>query len=198
MDNSKVFSNHVASKRDIWIDDDDSEHWLIYYLRDVLGVLGAFFLHILIGAIYRWSMINSYITSFYKITDNPDLITKRDKIVAIISMFCVGLTMRLGSRLAKQIGTFWNLLIFVFLATICVLISSFMSNFYCNFESILVFVLFHCIAYSLCVGMLFLPPIQECQRYHPSNKIFANTFTLVGTGLGLVSIGLINTSCMNP
>ena len=42
-------------------------------MRGLLGILGAFCLHLLIGAISRWPMINAYATSYFKMINDPDL-----------------------------------------------------------------------------------------------------------------------------
>lgn len=39
-----------------------------YLLRGVMGLLGAFIVHLIIGASSRWNMLNSYATSYYKVT----------------------------------------------------------------------------------------------------------------------------------
>lgn len=76
-------------------------------------MIGSFLLHLIIGSLYRWGMINPYITSFYKITSNPDLQTRKDAIGAPLAMFCIGLTIQFGSKAANKIGTSLTLLISV-------------------------------------------------------------------------------------
>jgi hypothetical protein len=36
-------------------------------LRGAMGLLGAFIVHLIIGASSRWNMLNSYATSYYKV-----------------------------------------------------------------------------------------------------------------------------------
>lgn len=66
-----------------------------------MGVLGALLLHLLVGAIYRWAMVNNYITSYFKITNDPELVTSEDSIGTPICLFAIGLTMKLGFRLCN-------------------------------------------------------------------------------------------------
>ena len=136
-------------------------------------------------------MINPFVTSFYKITNDPDLTTSIDSIGTPISMFCVGITMRLGSKLSTMFGPFISLTFFVLMAAICIMISSMVPTFY-------LFVLFHNVGYNLWLGMLFLPPIQNCIKYLKKYPIIVNTFALAGTGLGSTFFGIDNTKCMNP
>jgi len=40
---------------------------LQYLLRGAMGLLGAFIVHLIIGASSRWNMLNIYATSYYKV-----------------------------------------------------------------------------------------------------------------------------------
>lgn len=64
-----------------------------------MGLCGAFLVHLVIGASSRWNLVNVYITSFYKITNNPYLIVTEDSYASPLSLFCMGLGMRVGIRL---------------------------------------------------------------------------------------------------
>lgn len=93
----KIF---IEEQKEIWEEEYQRESRLKFYGRGVLGVLGAFMLHLLIGAIYRWAMVNAYISSYYKITNDPYLITSNDSIGAPISMLAVGITMKPALRVS--------------------------------------------------------------------------------------------------
>jgi hypothetical protein len=43
----------------------------MFLLRGFAGLLGAFILHLIIGAMARWGLINPYVTSYFKITSDP-------------------------------------------------------------------------------------------------------------------------------
>ena len=64
-----------------------------------MALFGSFLIHLCIGASYRWNMLNIYVTSYYKVLDDPYLDATHDSIVAPISLFCMGLGMRLGIRI---------------------------------------------------------------------------------------------------
>lgn len=56
-------------------------------------------IHLIIGFLYQWGIINIYITSYYKILD-PTVTIENNVIAFPIMMLCIGLTMRLGIMLA--------------------------------------------------------------------------------------------------
>ena len=81
----------------------------------------------MIGSIYRWTIINPYITSFYKITSDPHIETKKDAFVGPLSMFCIGLTMKFGLKQCNK----YNPIIIIIISTIgmasCALASSYVD-----------------------------------------------------------------------
>lgn len=66
--------------------------------RTILGIVGVFggmLIHLVIGSLYQWGIINIYITSYHKTMDSS--VTLENNVVAFpIMMLCIGLTMRLG------------------------------------------------------------------------------------------------------
>ena len=95
-------------------------------------------LHLLFGAIYRWAMINVYITSYYKTTNDPFIETSRNSIGAPISMLAAGVTMKSAIRLSKffegyhKLGKLIMLSIVVVLLGGQVMISSYMPSYLCR------------------------------------------------------------------
>lgn len=163
-----------------------------------MGVTGAFMLHLLIGAIYRWAMINGYISSFYKITNDPYIETSKNSIGAPISMLAVGLTMKPALKLSQKTGKIFLILPAVLLLFASCFICSFMPSFIRTPYNKIVFVFFHNFCYGLCSGVLFLTTMSECQKYFSKWRLYINSAILVGTGLGGVLFGVHNIYCMNP
>jgi len=64
-----------------------------------MALAGAFMVHVIIGASSRWNFLNVYATSFYKVTVNPYLVVVEDSYASPLSLFCMGLGMRIGMRL---------------------------------------------------------------------------------------------------
>lgn len=94
-----------------------------------MGVVGSFMLHLLIGAIYRWAMVNGYISSFYKITNDPYIETSKNSIGAPISMLAVGLTMKPSLKLSQKTGKVFLILAAVLLLFASTHICSYMPSF---------------------------------------------------------------------
>ena len=94
-------------------------------LAAISGLLGAFTIHLIVGAIYRWNMIADYVGLFY----GTDRITP---IGAPLAMLCAGLTMRLGAKIGSVLGSRFILSMGVFLAVTATFISSQMEHFGCT------------------------------------------------------------------
>lgn len=89
-------------------------------------------LHLLIGAIYRWAMVNAYISSYYKITNNPYITTSIDSVGAPLSMLAVGFTMKPALKIGMKTGKIPLIICSVLMLAASTLISSFMPTFFCN------------------------------------------------------------------
>lgn len=94
-----------------------------------MGLLGAFCIHLIIGASSRWNMLNAYATSYYKVLNSPHLIINEDSYASPLSYFCMGIGMRTGIRLDKKLGTFLTCIFAVSLAAFANFMSSFMPHF---------------------------------------------------------------------
>ena len=119
----------IDEQKEIWEEEYERESRVVFYGRGFMGVAGAFMLHLLIGAIYRWAMINGYITSFYKITNDPYLETSKNSIGAPISMLAVGFTMKPALKLSQKTGKIFLILPAVLLLFASCFICSFMPSF---------------------------------------------------------------------
>ena len=101
---------------------------LNYFLKGFLGCVGGFMIHLVIGSLYQWGLINAYFTSYFKIGSYPDLKTKDMIIIFPLMMFCIGITMKLGLDLGAKYG-YWKILIVNFVGcSTCVWCSSYFNN----------------------------------------------------------------------
>ena len=91
-------------------------------LAAIFGLLGAFAIHLIVGAIYRWNMITEYVGIFY----DTNRITP---IGAPLSMLCAGFTMRLGAKLSDALGSRLILSFAMVLAVVATIVASQASNF---------------------------------------------------------------------
>jgi hypothetical protein len=94
-----------------------------------MGLLGAFCVHLMIGASARWNMLNAYATSYYKITSNPYLIISEDSYASPLSLFCMGVGMRAGIRMEKAVGPLYTCAIAMFFSAAAVFVSAYMPTF---------------------------------------------------------------------
>jgi hypothetical protein len=61
----------------------------------ILGCFGGMFIHLVIGSLYQWGIVNLYITSFYR-TSDPSVSLENNAIAFPVMMLCIGFTMRIG------------------------------------------------------------------------------------------------------
>lgn len=90
------------------------------------GLAGAFMVHLVVGAIYRWNMITGYVRLYYGTNSETP-------VGAPLVMLCAGLTMRLGYKLSNAVGSKWIIAIGVITATISVIVASTMKTFPCKY-----------------------------------------------------------------
>lgn len=149
-------------------------------------------------------MVNAYITSYFKLTNDPYLETGQDGIGAPISMLAAGITMKPCLKVCKwfeeksQIGKIIFLAVVILFVTLSTLCASFMPSFLCNFCLTLDFLVFHNFSYGFFVGCLFLTSLSECQKYFPNQKLVVTSIILTGGGFGCAFFGLHNIWCVNP
>lgn len=156
----------------------------------LLGCVGGFLIHLVIGSLYQWGIINIYITSFYRIKD-PTVTLESNAIAFPIMMFCIGLTMRLGLFFAYYTHPLISLTVNVGLQALFMFCSSYVEN-------IIAFVALYGVLFGLASGLNFMIPIVECNLYFPGRKMYVNGFILIGTGLGSLIFGIFSYSFLNP
>jgi len=93
----------------------------------IVGCFGGMFIHLVIGSLYQWGIINVYVTSYYHLKDNS--VTLESTAIAFpIMMLCVGLTMKMGLYLAKKTHPLVVMITGQILNSLIIFISSFMPN----------------------------------------------------------------------
>lgn len=101
-------------------------------VKGFLGCFGGLFIHLIISSLYQWGIINTYVTSYYKVSSDPEITLEDNAIVFPVMMVSIGLTMRIGLMLAKQFGTLLVLYICNVACSGCVFFASYLSNFGSN------------------------------------------------------------------
>jgi hypothetical protein len=61
----------------------------------IAGCFGGLFIHLVIGSLYQWGIINIYITSYYRTFDDTATL-EGNSITFPVMFLCLGVTMRLG------------------------------------------------------------------------------------------------------
>ena len=85
-------------------------------------------IHLVIGSLYQWGLINPYVTSYFKLARYPDLQSKDMGVIFPVMMFCIGVTMKVGLDLGAKFG-YWKILLLNFLGcSIFVWFSSYFTN----------------------------------------------------------------------
>ena len=108
-----------------------------------------------------------------------------------VMMLCIGIFMRLGLYLAEKTHP----LIVLITCQILLSTSTFISSYMTTIE---LFVLFYGIFFGLLVGMAFMIPLSECNKYFPGKKMYVNGVILIGTGSGSVVFGMFSYNYLNP
>ena len=114
--------------RQVWFENEETEEeeWR-FWLRGLVGILGAFLLATIIGAGNRFSLINVYVSSFYKLTADPHLDFKKNGFVGPLQIACVGLTLKLGLKLCNAYNPIKIIVASFIGMTACLTTASFMD-----------------------------------------------------------------------
>lgn len=100
----------------------------LFLFKGLLGCAGGLIIHLILGSVYQWGIINVYITSYFALSGSTSDITVTG-IVAPLMMFCIGLTMKLGNILSTKIGLPVLTAITTPIMAALVFASSFVTNF---------------------------------------------------------------------
>jgi hypothetical protein len=60
------------------------------------------------------------------------------------------------------------------------------------------FFFFYGIFFGLVLGLMFMIPIVECNKYFPGKKMYVNGVILAGSGIGSLTFGMISYAFLNP
>lgn len=106
-------------------------------------------------------------------------------------MFCYGVTFRLGIYFIELIHPIIVMCILTVLFSATVFIASYMTH-------IWGFLVLFGILFGLIIGMTFMIPVNQCNKYFPGKKLYVNGIILAGTGLGPVIFGQFSYNFINP
>lgn len=156
----------------------------------IIGCFGGLLIHLVIGSLYQWGIINIYITSYYRLLD-PNVTLENNAIAFPIMMICIGLTMRLGLFISEKTHPLLVMGIVVVFQSLFIFVSSYVTG-------IAGFIIIYGVMFGLVSGFNFMVPIVECNKYFPGKKMYVNGIVLTGTGMGSVVFGLFSYYFLNP
>ena len=67
----KAVRNMFGGKRNSGMDSQSPYYRLAYFLKGLMGCIGGFMIHLVIGSLYQWGLISPYITSYFKLNKYP-------------------------------------------------------------------------------------------------------------------------------
>jgi len=177
--------------------------------KGVLCVVGGLCIHLVLGTLYCWGNITTFVTAYLRRYDQS--ITYNDTLlVYATALGCQGLFMFLGGVLEKNIGPKYTCLIGGYLIVFGTLLSSFMTTLNGMILSEGVF-------FGIGLGLSYSAPIACSVRWMPSRKglvtgyhychyhyyyhylsLCLHSIIVAGFGGGSFIFGLISTRLVNP
>lgn len=106
-------------------------------------------------------------------------------------MFCYGITMRVGIYLAEVTHPIWVIIVGTLGYSGVVFASSFVT-------SIGTFLALYSICFGLFIGLVFMIPVVECNKYFPGMKMYVNGCIFAGTGFSSMVFGTFAFNFVNP
>ena len=158
--------------------------------KDVRCVLGGLCIHIVLGTLYCWGNITTFVTAYLRKYDSS--ITYNDTLlVYATALGCQGLTMFLGGVLEKNIGPKYTCLVGGYLIVFGTLLSSFMTTLHGM-------ILTEGVLFGIGLGLSYSAPISCSVRWMPLRKGLVTGIIVAGFGAGSFIFGLISTRLVNP
>ncbi len=147
-------------------------------------------MHLVCGSMHQWGITSIYVTSYFKIYDQS-VTLESNALTFPLMMFCYGITMRVGIYLAEITHPFLVLIAATLGFSGAVFASSFVT-------SVGAFLALYSICFGLFVGLAFMIPIVECNKYFPGMKMYVNGCIFAGTGFSSIVFGNFAFSYINP
>lgn len=148
------------------------------------------FIHLVIGCLYQWGIINIYITSYYRLSDS-NVTLEGNAIAFPVMMLCIGLTMRLGLIISEKTSP----LLVLFVVSLFQAITVFCCSYVPTMGG---FIILYSVIFGLVSGLNFMIPMVEGNKYFPGRKMYVNGVVMTGTGMGAVIFGLFSYTFLNP
>lgn len=162
----------------------------MYLNEGVKCVIGGLCIHLVLGTLYCWGNITTFVTAFLRQYDNS--ITYNDTLlVYATALGFQGLSMFVGGILEKKIGPKYTCLIGGYIIVFGTLLSSFMT-------SLQGMIISEGVLFGIGLGFSYSAPIACSIRWMPLRKSLVTGIIVAGFGGGSFIFGLISTRLCNP
>lgn len=156
-----------------------------------ITLLGGFLLHLVLGAFYLWGALNIYVTSYYRIIDDPTLsLDLTGGIFPVMGLFLNG-SMFFGLIIAEKVGFRVSMLAYSILLPVLVFISSYMPNFW-------LFALFYGVLFGIVAGLTYMLPVHIGFSHFPNKRGLVTGVIVAGFGCGVLVSNNIVLAIINP
>lgn len=132
----------------------------LYLFKGLLGCVGGFCMHLILGSIYQWGIINVYITSYFSLISGSKQSLTVNGIIFPIMMICIAFGMRIGNYLADLIGLPALMAILSIVMSGLVFGSSYLDTFVGKDFNNLGFIMVYGVTFGFFVGFLFTSTLR--------------------------------------
>ena len=156
----------------------------------VLCVIGGFLVHLVLGTLYCWGNLTTYVTARLRLFD-ASISYDRTLLVFATCLGCQGCTMLAAGVVESRIGAKYTCLLGGYVLTAGVLLSS-------EAKSLFSLVLFNGAFFGVGLGLAYSPPISASARWFPEQKGLVTGIIISGFGGGAFVFGSIANALVNP
>ena len=155
-----------------------------------LCAMGGFLIHLVLGTLYCWGNITTFVTSHVRKYDSS--ITYDDTIeVYTTTLAFQGLFMLIGGLIEKSIGARRT----IFLGGYLIVIGTFLASVATSLAQLIIF---GGVMFGTGTGMIYSTPISCAIRWKPEKKALLSGIVVSGFGGGAFVFGLIANRLVNP
>ena len=134
------------------------------------------------GAFYLWGALNIYITSYFRLLNDPNLsLNITGGVFPVMNLF-LNASMFFGLVLAEKIGYRVSMLANCILLAACVFVSSFMPNFW-------LFALFYGVFFGILAGLTYMLPVHIGFMHYPNKRYLLIILRGMVTGIIVAGFG---------
>ena len=158
--------------------------------RGVLCVIGGFLVHLVLGTLYCWANLTTYVTARMRLFE-PSITYERTLLVYATCLGTQGCTMLAAGLVESRIGAKHTCLLGGYVLSAGILLCS-------QARTLLSLVLFNGVFFGMGLGLAYSPPISASARWFPEQKGLVTGIIISGFGGGAFFFGSIANAMVNP